>query len=128
MSKKEKNKAEDAVTANTEPTPTEKPKKTPAQIRQEIIARWVMFVRGVFHALFTFSVYFAWAEVISHLLPPHLPLEFLALLGVTFVTFAGWVSGIDIITGLLEPWNVVRHPKLQSWIAGKSDKREQKTA
>lgn len=105
-----------------------KPPKSPEQKRVDAFTHGVMFTRGMFHALFTLSVYFAWAEVVSHLLPPHLPIEFLALLGVTVVTFFGWVSGIDIITNLLRPWNLIQHPVVNERVIGKSVKTEQKKA
>jgi hypothetical protein len=108
------------------PEKAQKPPKTREQKRVDFFTNTVMFTRGVFHALFTFSLYFAWAEVVSHLLPPHLPIEFLALLSITVVVFFGWVSGIDIITNLLRPWNLIQHPRVNEVVQGRSVKTEHK--
>jgi hypothetical protein len=108
------------------PEKAQTPPKTREQKRVDFFTNTVMLTRGAFHAIFTFALYFAWAEVASHLLPPHHPIEFLSLLGVTFVTFFGWVSGIDIITNLLRPWNLIQHPRVNKVVQGRSDKTEHK--
>ena len=115
---------------------TEKPKpspKTPEQKRRERILNVASFTRGVFHALFTATVYVAWAAVTSHLLPPESPHEFFAVVVLMVVSFVAWVSGIDIITNLIDPYHiqlkVLNHPAVQKHLMEKasaeSGKKEQ---
>lgn len=114
----------------------EKPPKTPEQKRRELFLNVASFTRGVFHALFTVAVYAAWAAVTSHLLPPESPHEFLAVVALMGVAFVGWVSGIDIITNLIDPYHiqlkVFNHPAVQKMlrerIAAESEKKEQEKA
>jgi len=114
----------------------EKSPKTHEQRRRELFLNVSYFTRGVFHALFTVSVYAAWAAVTSHLLPPESPHEFLAVVVLMGVAFVGWVSGIDIITNLIDPYHiqlkVSNHPAVQKMlrekIAAESEKKEQEKA
>jgi hypothetical protein len=115
-----------------EKTDGEKPKApptlTPQQKRMLRFYQGVFFTKGAFHALFTFGVYAAWAEVVSHLLPPTTPHELFACLVLVVMAFVGWVSGIDIISDLLEPWNLAEHPRVKNALSGESDKSEHKKA
>ena len=118
---------------------TEKPKpspKTPEQKRRERILNVASFTRGVFHALFTVAVYAAWAEVTSRLLPPESPHEFFAVVALMGAAFVGWVSGIDIITNLIDPYHIqlkmLNHPVVQKHLReralAESGKKEQETS
>ena len=104
------------------------PSLTPQQKRMLNFYRGVSFTKGVFHAFFTLGVYAAWSAVVSHLLPPTTPHELFACLVLVVMAFTGWVSGIDIISDLLEPWNLAEHPRVKMALSGKSDKTEHKKA
>jgi threonine/homoserine/homoserine lactone efflux protein len=114
----------------------EKPPKTPEQKRRELFLNVASFTRGVFHALFTATMYMLWAEIVSHLLPPTTPHEFFSIIALMGVTFIGWVSGIDLITNLVDPYHiqlkVFNHPAVQKMlrekIAAESEKKEQEKA
>lgn len=70
-------------------------------------ANLVLFVRGASHAAFTLLIYFAWAFLVSFFLPIGSPEQLFLIIGSTIGAFVLWISGVDFIASLLEPWRLI---------------------